>query len=329
MSQSNRFAIGAVLCALCVCLSSARAAEPAVTLDVWPGAAPLEKGIAGTEHFLDKNPNDKKGVARLTDVSKPTLSVYRPDKAKDTGASVIICPGGGYSILAWDLEGTEVADWLNSIGVTGIILKYRVPTRHGDPTHQIPLSDAQRAVSLVRSKAGEWGLDPNRIGILGFSAGGNLTALTCTHFDQRAYEAVDDADKASCRPDFGVLVYPAWLVADAKKPAKTAAADGKTAPVDATPTTTPAQDKLLPEFPVDGRTPPMFMAHASDDGITAANSAAMYLALKRAGVPAELHIFSSGGHGFGLRPTEKPCSAWPQRCEAWMKVQGILSPATK
>ena len=282
--------------ALLVLAVAARADADHLTLDVWPGAIPGETGNIGEEKFIQK-PGEK--VQKLTNVTKPTLTVYRP--AKDTGAAVVICPGGGYSILAWDLEGTEVADWLNANGVTGIILKYRVPKRPGQKPQEAPLRDAQRAMSLVRSKAVEWGIDPKRIGMLGFSAGGNLTALACTHFDQRTYEAIDEVDKISCRPDFGVLVYPAWLVPDGK-------------------------EELSDEFPVNKLTPPMFLAHAGDDKISPANSALMYLALKRAGVPADLHIYSSGGHGFGLRPTTQPCSTWPARCAEWMRNQKFLTP---
>lgn len=282
-------------------MSAGRAADAPLVIDVWPGAVPGEKGDVAPEK-IDEKPGAH--IKLLTNVSKPTLTLYRAPKEKDTGATVVICPGGGYSILAWDLEGTEVADWLNSCGVNAVILKYRVPARKGLPQHVPPLQDAQRAMSLVRSKAGEWGIDEKRIGMLGFSAGGNLTALACTNYDHRAYEPVDDVDKISCRPDFGVLVYPAWLVEDGK-------------------------DQLKPDFRVTSQTPQMFLAHANDDGITAANSAVMYLALKRAGVPAELHIYATAGHGFGLRPTDKPASAWPQRCEAWMRSQGLLKAADK
>src|SRR5262249_20395631 len=156
-------------------------------------------------------PGENPNVKRLTNVSKPTLTVFRPEKDKDTGAAVLIAPGGGYNILAWDLEGEEVAAWLNSIGVTGIVLKYRVPRRPDEPRDKPPLGpqqDAQRAMSVVRSKAKEWGIDPKRIGMLGFSAGGHLTAATATNFDKRTYEAIDDTDRVSSRPDFAVLVYP-------------------------------------------------------------------------------------------------------------------------
>ncbi len=159
----------------------ARAADEPPTIDVWPGTAPGETGKIGEEKFQPPKPNEKPGIQRLTNVTKPTLTIYRPSKEKDTGASVLICPGGGYSILAWDLEGTEVAQWLNSFGVTGIILKYRVPKRAELQAHVPPLQDAQRAMSIVRSKAGELGIDPKRIGMLGFSAGGHLTAMACTN----------------------------------------------------------------------------------------------------------------------------------------------------
>jgi acetyl esterase/lipase len=266
-------------------------------LDVWPGRVPGENGEIGEEKFQDPDPNDKKPIKRLANVTKPTLTVYRPAKEKDNGASVVICPGGGYFILAWDLEGEEVAEWLNSIGVTGILLKYRVPKRADLPRHVPPLQDAQRALSLVRSKVTEWNIDPQRIGMLGFSAGGHLTAAASTNYDKRTYEAIDDIDRLSCRPDFAVLIYPGGIV---------------------------EQGEMSPEIRVSQETPPTFFAHANDDPVSPENSALLYLALKRAGVSSELHIFASGGHGFGLRPSEHPCSAWPKRCEEWLKIRGFL-----
>ncbi len=197
-----------------------------------------------------------------------------------------------------------MARWLNSLGVTGILLKYRVPRRPGTAKDAPPrqaLMDAQRALSLVRGRAKEWGIDPRRIGMLGFSAGGHLTAWASTNFDRRAYEPADAVDKVSCRPDFAVLVYPAYLVAKEK-------------------------DELSPEVRVTKETPPMFLAHAGDDPFRPQNSVLTYLALKRVGVPAELHVYASGGHGFGLRPSDRPCSTWPQRCGEWLKDQGLLKP---
>jgi acetyl esterase/lipase len=293
----KRILIGSVL-VLAVAVSSLAQEEKTLRLDVWPGQAPGETGKIGPEKFLDPQPGQRT-VKRLTNVSKPTITIYRPSKDKETGAAVLIAPGGGYSILAWDLEGTEVADWLNSIGVTGIVLKYRVPKRSDLDKFVPPLQDAQRAMSLVRSKAKDWGIDPKRIGMLGFSAGGHLTASTATNFDKRAYEPIDDVDKESCRPDFAVLIYPAYLVDKSKK-------------------------VLNPEIRVSGKSPPIFFAHAGDDPIEAENSVAMYLALKEAKVKGELHIYSAGGHGFGLRKSNLPCSKWPASCAAWLRQQGIL-----
>jgi acetyl esterase/lipase len=277
------------------------AADTPQTVKVWPDKAPGEKGTIGEEKVLEVKPGQSK-VQRVTNVSTPTLTIHRPAKDKDTGAAVVICPGGGYNILAWDLEGEEVAAWLNSIGVTGIVLKYRVPRRPEDPKDKPPpgaLQDAQRALSLVRSHAKDWGIDPKRIGMLGFSAGGHLTAAASTNFDKRTYDKIDPIDEVSCRPDFTVLIYPAYLIVKDK-------------------------EELAPDIRVSKETPPTFFAHAADDGVKADNSIQMYRALRKEGVPAELHIYASGGHGFGLRASDKPCSQWPQRCAEWMKAQGIL-----
>jgi acetyl esterase/lipase len=279
----------------------ARADDKPLTLDLWPGPAPGETAPIDPEKFLDQRPNEKP-VKRLTNVSKPTITVFRPSKDRDTGAAVVIAPGGGYNILAWDLEGEEVAAWLNSIGVTGIVLKYRVPRRPDQPKDKPPLGalqDGQRAVSLVRSRAKEWGLDPNRIGMLGFSAGGHLTAWTATNSDKRAYEPIDAVDQVSARPDFAVLVYPAYLI--------------------------PKEGEgLAPDIRVGKDSPPTFFAHAGDDGVKAENSARMFLALRKAAVPAELHVYTAGGHGFGLRPSAQPCSTWPKRCEEWLRARGVI-----
>ncbi|WP_165250951.1 alpha/beta hydrolase [Paludisphaera soli] len=269
-----------------------------LVLDVWPGPAPGEVGSIGPEKYLDVTP-----IKRLANVSHPTLTVYRPAPDKDTGASVVICPGGGYHILAMDLEGDEVAAWLNTIGVTGIVLKYRVPRREGTPDGEKPiqpLMDVQRAVKIVRSKAAEWKLDPNRIGVLGFSAGGHLSAAASTRFDEPVYPQKDEIDKLSPRPDFAVLIYPGGME-------RLDEADNPVAHVTA-------------------ETPPMFLAHAGDDNVSPINSVNMYSALKKAGVPAELHIYATGGHGFGLRPSEHPCSTWPRRCEEWLRTSKLLEP---
>ena len=270
-------------------------AESPQTLNVWPARAPGESGPAKPEQWQKK---------KVTDVTEPNLEVFRPEKSKDTGVAVIVCPGGGYRSLMMDYEGEDVARWLNSIGITGIVLKYRVPAPQGTPRYLPALQDAQRAMSLVRSRAGEWNIDAERIGMLGFSAGGHLTAATCTNFDKRAYEPIDAIDQVSCRPDFGVVIYPGGVVQH-------------------------GSSELSPEIRVSKQTSPMFIVQANDDPVNSDNSAYLYLALKHAGVPAELHIYATGGHGFGLRKSDKPCSTWPQRCEEWLKGRGILKEAQR
>ncbi len=241
----------------------------------------------------------------ITDVTKPTLTLYRPVKNIDTGTVMIICPGGGYWDLYWQLEGEEVASWLNSIGVTGAILKYRVPRRPDEPKAEParrPLQDAQRAVSLVRSKAKEWDISPEQIGIIGFSAGGHLAIATATSFEQRTYALIDDIDKVSCRPDFAILVYPGYLKSKDK-------------------------DELAPGLRIPAGTPPVFLAHGGADIISPPeHSVAMYLALRRAGIPAELHIYANTAHDFGVRLSGRPCSTWTKSCAEWLHQGGFLKP---
>jgi acetyl esterase/lipase len=295
-----------LLSALLVVLSvagSGFAAEPVKVLPLWPGVAPGEAGGVGEEKDMTK-PTDNliagKPVIRLGNVSSPTISVYKPTPDRDTGAAVLVCPGGGYHILALDLEGTEVCEWLNSIGVTGVLLKYRVPKREGRERHGPPLQDAQRAMGLIRQNAGAWGLDPQRIGVLGFSAGGHLSAMLGNNHAARTYPAVDAADKLSCRPDFAVLVYPGGL------------------------TQKEQGDKVPAELAPSTNTPPMLLVMAQDDPVRPENVLHYTLALKQAGVPAELHLYPSGGHGYGLRRTENPVTAWPDRTAEWMRHLGWL-----
>lgn len=263
---------------------------------VWPAMAPGEKGDIGPERVLPDEPN-RRIVIRRTDISEPSLTVFPAPAANNTGTTVLVCPGGGYHILAWDLEGTEVAEWLNSIGVTAVVLKYRVPRREGRPKHEAPLQDAQRAMRLVRARCGEWHGAADRIGILGFSAGGHLAAATSTNAERPSYDPIDSTDELSCRPDFTVLIYPAYLV-------------------DAEP--------LSEEIAVTAKSPPAFLAHAADDGLTPENSIRYFLALRQHNIPAELHVYSSGGHGFGLRPSEHPSSTWPDRCAAWLRYHHLI-----
>jgi acetyl esterase/lipase len=289
------------------------AAEPLVVA-VWPDAVPGDYGTNGPERVRASDEAPTKDAKWITGVTKPTITVFRPGRDKDTGTAVVICPGGGYWNLAWDLEGEEVAAWLNSVGVTGIVLKYRVPRREGQPERLPapgPLLDAQRAISLVRSRAAEWNIDPQRIGIVGFSAGGHLAISTATHFDQRAYEAIDEIDRVSCRPDFAIAVYPGYLIE--QNPA------GKEI----------NRDALAPYIRIPKDTPPIFLVHATDDPVAGVeNSVVMYLALKRAGVATELHSFARGGHGFGVRKSSLPCSTWKERCVAWLRDQGLLDART-
>jgi acetyl esterase/lipase len=267
------------------------------TLPLWSDPAPGETGTAKPETAVV----DKKNVLIVGEVSVPTISLYPAPAATANGTAVVICPGGGYSILAMDLEGTEVASWLNGCGITAVILKYRVPKRANQPPYLAAVQDGQRALSLVRSKAQEWGIKPDRIGILGFSAGGHLAAMASTNAGNRLYAARDATDQVSCRPDFSVLIYPAYLVTDGK---------------------------LNPELPVAADSPPAFLVFNGDDKLGPEQAIGYYLALKNHGVPAELHVYSKGGHGFGLRPTANPCSTWPERCREWLVVQGLI-PAAK
>ena len=260
-------------------------------ISLWPGTAPGEPGPGG-EDKVEKN--------SVTNVTRPTIAVYHPAKDKNTGAAIVVAPGGGYRVLAIAHEGTQVAEWLTSIGVTCVLLRYRVPRRPDDAEDKLPLQDAQRAISLTRSKAADWGVDPARIGLLGFSAGGHLTANAATNSDQRAYAAVDDADKASCRPDLAVMVYPGGILDKTDK------------------------DKLRDQIRVSKDTPPSFLVVSTDDQGSAPGTVRLYLALRAAGVPAELHVYATGGHGYGMRKMDKPCASWPQRCEEWMRSRGFL-----
>ncbi len=288
------------------------AADKPMVLELWPGKAPDDNaGKIGDEKFIQLMVDGKpyqvfgKPTKWLTNVTKPTLTIYRPAKEKNTGVAMLICPGGGYHNLGWDVEGEEVAEWLNSVGITGIILKYRCPRRPGDIKGEPPigpLKDAQRAVSLVRSKAKEWGINADRIGMVGFSAGGHLAGATACNFDRRSYEPIDDIDKISCRPDFAVMLYSGYL-----KPKD--------------------KDEISPGLPISSKTPPILLFHASDDKISPPeHSVIMYLALKRGGASAELHIYASGGHGWGVRKSDYPCSGWTGRCLDWLRNQGLLKP---
>jgi len=283
-------------------------------IQIWPDKVPDEPGTIGPERTRMSPSLDRKQVEvtestrMITDVTKPTITIYCPRADQNCGTAMIICPGGGYWDLYWQLEGEEVAAWVNSFGATAIILKYRVPRRPDEPKDQParrPLQDAQRAVSLVRSKAGELAIDPHRIGIVGFSAGGHLAIATATSFEQRSYQHVDNIDNVSCRPDFAILVYPGYL-----KPKD--------------------KDELAPGLVIPAGTPPVFLAHGGADLISPPeHSVVMYLALRRAGIPAELHIYAETAHDFGVRRSDRPCSAWTDSCTGWLRACGFLNPVKK
>ncbi|QEH35561.1 Acetylxylan esterase precursor [Aquisphaera giovannonii] len=289
---------------------AAGADDRPLVLDVWPGKVPGDHGRIGPERTRTGADAPTPDAIWITDVTRPTISVFRPDAAKDTRVAMVVCPGGGYWNLEWDKEGTEVAERLRSAGITGIVLKYRVPRRPGEPEALPapgPLLDAQRAMSLVRSRAGEWGIDPGRIGIGGFSAGGHLAIATATSFDRRGYEPIDDVDRASCRPDFAVAAYPGYLLAKR------------------------GGDELAPYIRIPKGTCPIFLVHATDDnepGAQPDHSLVFYRALRRSGVPVELHVYAEGGHGFGVRPTGLPVSRWTDRLLDWLSQRGILRSGT-
>jgi acetyl esterase/lipase len=277
------------------------AAEPTI-VDLWPGKPPGEAKELPPETDTTKPTDPPVGgrkIIKLTNVSKPTLAIYRPEKDKDTGAAVIICPGGAHIILAYDHEGTEVAEFLAKHGVTGIVLKYRVPARDKDQRWRAAVQDAQRAIRVVRSHADDWKIDPKRIGILGFSAGGETAGLATLMCDKDHYPPVDDADKVSARSDFAALLYPAYLVNKEK---------------------TGLVDYAKPTK----KTPPMFLVYAYDDPVDPRNALYLALAMKNVGVSCELHLFATGGHGYGMRDTGHPVNSWPDRMVDWMAKQGYL-----
>jgi acetyl esterase/lipase len=270
-----------------------------ITLNVWPVVAPGAPANPPAEAYATTAKDNLiagKPLVRLGNVSVPTLTLYTAKGGSGAGPAVVVFPGGGYSILAIDLEGTEVCDWLNSIGVNCVLLKYRVPGTGPYPKSAAALQDAQRALGLVRQHAKEWEIDANRVGVLGFSAGGHLAAAVSTHYDRRLYDPVDEADKFSCRPDFAIVIYPGYL----------ALADKNFAP--------------SPDIVPTAGTPPTFIVQAEDDPVHVENALVFFQQLKNAKVPAELHIYAKGGHGYGLRRTSDPITAWPEAAAIWLRT---------
>jgi acetyl esterase/lipase len=284
-------------------------------IPIWPGPAPDGQAGAGPEDELTQRQTLVGGKPwfEVANVVRPTMTVYPPTKMT-TGAAVVVLPGGGYTVLAIDLEGTEICDWLTSRGIACVLLKYRVPgsglyprsapyPKSGPyPKSAMALQDAQRTVGLVRARAAEWHIDPNKIGVLGFSAGGHLVAAMSTHFEKRLYPAVDAADRQSCRPDFAVALYPGHLSVD------------------------PRVHELIPDIRVTSQAPPTLLLQAEDDPVDRVeNSLVYYAALRRAKVPVEMHLYAHGGHAFGMRRTELPITGWPDLVETWMRTIGMTS----
>ncbi|HEY4416363.1 MAG TPA: alpha/beta hydrolase [Verrucomicrobiae bacterium] len=280
---------------------------------IWPVAVPDAQPMAGPEvaTTVTKPLVAGKPWVLVDNVAQPTMTVYSPT-GTNTGVAVIVFPGGGYHELAMDLEGTEICDWLTSQGITAVLLKYRVPDsgphwvaqlkRHLEPKAPMALEDAQRTIGLVRLHAAEWHINPHKIGVIGFSAGGHLVANISTHFDQRAYPAVDAADKESCRPDFGIAIYPGHMTEN-----------------------TTNEFDLNPTILITSNTPPQFIVQAEDDHVDGVEQALVYyIGLKNADVPVEMHLYAQGGHAFGLRASKLPITQWPQLVETWLRTTGMI-----
>ncbi len=278
-----------------------------VQVAIWPGTPP----------DLVPDPTPESGAS--THVSRPTMTVYAP-KGHNTGVAVLVFPGGGYQVLAMDLEGTEICDGLTSRGITCVLLKYRVPNSGPTlvdghryyPKVQTALQDAQRTLGLVRQHAAQWHVDPHKVGVIGFSAGGHLVAAVSTHFGERTYRPVDAADALSCRPDFAIAVYPGHLWAHEDESRATRSQEDLS---------------LRPDIRVRAETPPTFLLQAENDDVDSVEqSLAYYVALQKAGVPTEMHLYAQGGHAFGLRATNLPIGRWPDLVERWLHTIGVLGP---
>lgn len=255
------------------------------TIYLWPGKVP---GESEPKHDPLQTSNTRGNVIRLTDVTNPALIVFEPDASINNGTGIIVCPGGGYNILAIDLEGYEVAEWLNKLGFTAFVLQYRVPNKK-----EGALNDIQRAIRVVRNSVASWNLNPDKLGVLGFSAGGSLCARASTRFNINSYNTIDSIDLTSCRPDYSILIYPAYLDKGENR-------------------------SLTPELLIDNNTPPMFIFGTADDRF-GNSSLVMAAALRDNNIPVELHLLPSGGHGYGLRPGNIAAETWPLLAETWLK----------
>ena len=302
--QPDRYVVNRILFALAVTLfvlaSTSQAREPDEIVDIWPNL-PAGEVENNTGEQLARRPNEDPPATRIEKITFPRLFVYQPAAEERNGTAVLVFPGGGYNYVVVDKEGSEVADWLNPLGVTVFVVHYRTKRDRREPESWVrPLQDGQRAVSLLRARAGKWGLKPDRIGVVGFSAGGQAAALVTTRFQKRSYESTDEIDEVSCRPDFSLLLYPWQLVDDSG---------------------------TLKEFvTITPQTPPTFLVHTHDDVHTSLSSVQYYAAMKRLKLPAELHIYNNGGHGYGMRPvTNSNVDTWPDRAAEWMRQRGLLT----
>lgn len=283
---------------LCVIYFSFSSMAQEQTIKLFPEGVPGETIHLEEKENRDGNKVAKEAVLRITDVSEPTISIYEAPEELASGSAVIVCPGGGYNILAYDLEGDEVCLWLNELGITAILLKYRVPRREGKEKYEAPLQDLQRAISYIRSNADFYNIDSDRIGVMGFSAGAHLAVMASTAYEKRTYPLLEKIDKYSCRPNFSLLIYPAYL-------------DGE-------------NFGLAPEIVVTSKTPPTLLIQSEDDKSYINSSLFYYYALKEAGVPAWMHLYSKGGHGYGLRDTGAEVNSWPDRAEDWFREIGVI-----
>ena len=286
-------------------LSTPLCAGPSQVWKLWDGKAPGEFTVPGPETVTEPKPTDKLPILRITNIAEPRLEFYEPVAGKKNGGAVVIVPGGGFGILASGHEGSELAEWFRDRGFVAAVLQHRCPTNKLPNPSELPAQDCQRALSLVRAKAAELGVKPDRVGLFGFSAGGQVALIAATNDTQRLYPAADDIDQTSCRPDFLMLCYAWKILADN------------------------SLTELKPEIHIGRTAPPTFIAQANDDpGSLAEGSTLAFLALRKAKVSAELHIYSTGGHGFGLRPNDTQAPGdWPGRAELWLKARGLLAPS--
>ena len=282
-------------------------------IKVWPGKIP---GAIENSVYKEEDLTNESGVYRISKVTDPTLTVFAPSKEKANGTAIIICPGGGYEHLAYAHEGVATAKWLNEIGITAFILKYRLPSDLIMKDKSVgPLQDAQEAMRIVRRNAKEWNINPGKIGIIGFSAGGHLASTLCTHYNDEVY----NADTTSARPDFSILLYPVISM----KPDITHKGSRENL-LGSDPTKTEIEN-FSNDLQVNKNTPPAFIVLAENDkSVPVQNSIKYFLALKKFNIPAELHIFQTGGHGFGLGKKGETESYWPEVCKNWLQVMGYL-----